>query len=514
MTDAIPLVARAHGFVSRTALIDDGGTLSYGELLARSARAAARLMQRAGERAGGRAATDLGGARVAFLVPPSIDYVVAQWGIWRAGGIAVPLCVTHPAPELAYVLDDAGVSCVVVHDELRARIADVAAARGLPLLSCEELDAEPATPAAGAAASLPGVEPTRSAMLLYTSGTTGKPKAVLSTHAMLAAQIESVVSAWAWTQDDRILHVLPLHHLHGVLNALCCALWSGACCELLPRFDPERVWTRLEASDGPTLFMAVPTIYAKLAQHWDEAEADRRTRMSAGCARLRLMVSGSAALPVSMLERWRALSGHTLLERYGMTEFGMGLGNPLRGERRPGCVGVPFPGIEVRLVDDAGREVPDETPGQIQVRGPGVFREYFGKPAATAEAFTDDGWFKTGDVAQRASGVYRILGRESVDILKTGGYKVSALEIEEALREHPAIAECAVVGVPDPEWGQRVAAAVVLHAGAKLDLAGLRAFCKERIAPYKCPSLLSVLDALPKNAMGKVQKPEVVKTFA
>jgi malonyl-CoA/methylmalonyl-CoA synthetase len=177
-------------------------------------------------------------------------------------------------------------------------------------------------------------------------------------------------------------------------------------------------------------------------------------------------------------------------------------------------VGTPFPGIEVRLVDEAGRDVPDDEPGQIQVRGPGVFREYFGKPAATAEAFTPDGWFKTGDVAQRSSGGYRILGRESVDILKTGGYKVSALEIEEALREHPAIAECAVVGVEDLEWGQRVGAAVVLHPGASLDLPALRAFCKERIAPYKAPSLLAVLAALPKNAMGKVQKPALSAAFS
>ena len=376
-------------------------------------------------------------------------------------------------------------------------------------MSCSEL-----THAAGTSvAALPRIGPERGAMLLYTSGTTGKPKAVLSTHAMLAAQIESVVAAWELCEGDRILHVLPLHHLHGVLNALCSVLWSGACCELVPRFDPERVWARLRALDGPTLFMAVPTIYAKLAQHWDEAAPAQRAQLSAGCARLRLMVSGSAALPVSMLERWRALSGHTLLERYGMTEFGMGLGNPLHGERRAGSVGAPFPGIEVRLVDEQGRAVPDDVPGQIQVRGPGVFREYFGKPAATAEAFTADGWFKTGDVAQRAAGVYRILGRESVDILKTGGYKVSALEIEEVLREHPAIAECAVVGVADAEWGQRVAAAVVLQAGSALELAELRAFCKERLAPYKAPSLLCVLVALPKNAMGKVQKPELVAAF-
>jgi malonyl-CoA/methylmalonyl-CoA synthetase len=499
-----PLIARARRFAARTALVDDDGALDYAGLLARSARAAERLLRRAG-------VSDLAGARVAFLVPPSIDYVVAQWGIWRAGGIAVPLCVTHPPPELAYVIGDAGASFVIAHDGLRERVAGVAAAHGVPLVSCSELGDTGGADASEA--GLPHVEPERGAMLLYTSGTTGKPKAVLSTHAVLAAQIRSVVEAWEWSEADRILHVLPLHHLHGVLNALCSALWSGACCELLPSFDAERVWTRLSAADGLTLFMAVPTIYAKLAQHWDEATPERRAQLSAGCARLRLMVSGSAALPVSMLERWRALSGHTLLERYGMTEFGMGLGNPLHGERRAGTVGVPFPGIEVRLVDEQEQSVADDVPGQIQVRGPGVFREYFGKPAATAEAFTADGWFKTGDVAQRAGGVYRILGRESVDILKTGGYKVSALEIEESLREHPAIAECAVVGVPDEEWGQRVGAAVVLHAGAALDLTELRAFCKERLAPYKAPSLLRILPTLPKNAMGKVQKPDLLPVF-
>ena len=225
------------------------------------------------------------------------------------------------------------------------------------------------------------------------------------------------------------------------------------------------------------------------------------------------MVSGSAALPVAVLERFAAISGHTLLERYGMTEFGMGLGNPLHGERRPGHVGVPFPGIDVRLVDEGGAAVADGEPGQIQVRGDGVFQHYFQKPEATRDAFTPDGWFKTGDVAVVDRGAYRILGRESVDILKTGGYKVSALEIEEALREHPAIRECAVVGVPDETWGQRIAAAVVLRDGTALELDALREWCKLRLAPYKAPSLLRVMQDLPRNAMGKVQKPELVRLF-
>jgi malonyl-CoA/methylmalonyl-CoA synthetase len=502
-TESIPLIARARAHEGRVALIDDERSLRYGELLAASERAARALLA-----AGG--VPDLAGARVAFLVPPGCAYVIAQWGIWQAGGIAVPLCVSHPAPELAYTIDDSGASLLVAPASLRSTLQPLAGERDLPLLGCDELEA----PATGAQRPLPAVPPERGAMLLYTSGTTGKPKGVLSTHAILAAQIESIVQAWAWDEGDHILHALPLHHLHGVVNALCAALWSGACCELLPRFDAERVFERIAAGRGLSLFMAVPTSYARLLALAERASPERRAAFAAGCRALRLMVSGSAALPVALFERWRELCGHSLLERYGMTEFGMGLGNPLHGERLPGHVGVPFPGIEVRLCDEAGQAVPDGTPGRIQVRGPGLFAQYWQRPEATAAAFTADGWFETGDVGVRERGVHRILGRESVDILKTGGYKVSALEIEEALREHPAIRECAVVGVPDPEWGQRVAAAVLLHDGQALTLEQLRAFGKERLAPYKVPSLLRVVEDLPRNALGKVQKPDVTRWFA
>ena len=494
----IPLVAAAAGHASRSAIIADDGRYTYDDLLDQSARAATTLLA-------GR--DDLDESRVAFLAPPSMAHVVTQWGIWRAGGIAVPLCLQHPAPELEYTITDSDAEIVVAHPDWAERVRSIAERRGCRFLLTTELPSPGDAP-------LPPVGAARRAMLIYTSGTTNKPKGTVSTHAMVAAQVGALVEAWGWTGDDHILHVLPLHHVHGVVNVLCCALWSGARCEILPSFDVDRVWQRLAADDGITLFMAVPTIYARLIRAWNEADEQQQRSMSAGCRQLRLMVSGSAALPVSTLERWQTISGHTLLERYGMTEIGMALSNPLHGERRPGCVGTPLPGVDLRLVDEHDQLVYDGVPGQIQVRGPAVFTEYWRRPEATSESFTDDGWFLTGDVSVREDGVYRILGRESVDIIKTGGYKVSALEIEDVLRTHEEIDECAVVGVEDEEWGQRVAAVVVLREGGTLELEPLRTWSKQRLAAYKVPTLLKVLDELPRNPMGKVTKPDLMKLFS
>lgn len=226
---------------------------------------------------------------------------------------------------------------------------------------------------------------------------------------------------------------------------------------------------------------------------------------------MRLMVSGSAALPMTTLEKWKQISGHVLLERYGMTETGMILSNPLRGERRPGCVGAPLPRVEVKLMDEHGTQVADGTPGEVNVRGPAVFKEYWNRTEATAKAFRD-GWFRTGDVAVFENGMHRLLGRDSVDIIKTGGYKVSALEIEEVLRTHPRVAECAVVGVADPTWGERVCAALVLR-GREMTLEQLRAWAKERLASYKVPTRVVFVNELPRNAMSKVTKPAVRKLF-
>jgi malonyl-CoA/methylmalonyl-CoA synthetase len=447
---------------------------------------------------------DLLGERVAFLLPPGIPWIATLWGIWRAGGIAVPLALSSARPELEYYLSDAGVSTFVFDAATRAMAEPIASVQNIAALAYEEVQS-------GAEMQLPDVAIDRPAMIVYTSGTTNRPKGVVSTHANITSQISTLVEAWEWEAGDRTLLCLPLHHVHGIINVLSCALWSGAACELLTRFDANLVWERI-ADGALTVFMAVPTIYLRLISAWETASTERQVELSRAAAKLRLMVSGSAALPVSTLERWQKIAGHTLLERYGMTEIGMALSNPYRGERVPGSVGIPLPGVQVRLCGQNGELVPEGVPGEIEVRGPSVFSEYWNKPDATREAFRD-GWFRTGDTAVLENGVYRILGRTSIDILKTGGHKVSALEIEEVLLQHPAIAECAVVGVPDEEWGQRVAAAVVLRAGAALSLDELRTSARELLAAHKLPSRLLVLDALPRNAMGKVMKPAVTHLF-
>jgi malonyl-CoA/methylmalonyl-CoA synthetase len=491
------IIGRAGAVGGRIGIDGPHGQWSYGELAAASAALAAELLD-------GRA--DLDGARVAYLIDPGGAHVLALWAIWRAGGIAVPLAVSHPPAELEHVLTDSGAESVIVDAAQRDRLEALASALGIRLIAARgRASLDPVAPTGEPARALAD-DP---AIMLYTSGTTGRPKGVVHTHASVRAQCEMLVGAWGWSEADRTLLVLPLHHVHGLINVVLCALWVGARCDVLPRFDADETWRRIEAGTL-TVFMAVPTVYARLAAAWDEAGADRRARMTAGCRRMRLMVSGSAALPVTLLERWRTISDHTLLERYGMTELGMALSNPLDGERRPGHVGSPLPGVEVRLVDENARDVAAGEPGEILVRGPCLFREYWQRPGETRAAFTDS-WFRTGDIAILEDGAYRILGRRSVDILKSGGYKLSALEIENSLRENPAIVDCAVVGLPDSELGERVAAAVIMRDDTAPET--LRAWLRERIAPYKVPSVILRVDALPRNAMGKVMKPAVRSLF-
>jgi malonyl-CoA/methylmalonyl-CoA synthetase len=493
---ALPLAQRAALHADCVAIMDGRGNFTFGELLRVASNVAAHLLS---DKA------DLQETRVAFMVPASFDYVAVLWGIWLAGGVAVPLCVTHPPAEIDYVIGDSDAEIIVSHADYASNLHAIAGTRDIRFLLAEEAMAR-------AAVTMPVIDVGRRAMILYTSGTTSRPKGVVTTHQNIITQVTSLVDAWGWTADDHILHVLPLHHVHGIVNVLLCALWSGATCEILPTFDTETVWERFEGSDL-TLFMAVPTIYVRLIAAWESAAREQQKRMSKACAKMRLTVSGSAALPVSVFEKWRAISGHTMLERYGMTEIGMALSNPLAGQRRPGFVGMPLPGVVARLVDESGNEIFDEgQPGEIQIRGQNVFLEYWRKPDATRAAFRD-GWFCTGDVAVVEQGYYRILGRSSVDIIKTGGYKVSALEVEEVLRTHPAISECAVVGVEDAEWGQRVCAAVILKVGESLTLNDLRAWAKARLASYKAPTRLSCLDELPRNVMGKVTKPDVRDLF-
>jgi malonyl-CoA/methylmalonyl-CoA synthetase len=475
----------------RLAIVAADGMFTYGDLAVMAERVASGLLEAAGT-------GDLQEARVAFLVPSSFAYVAVQRGIWRAGGVAVPLAVSHPPAELEFVVRDSGASIVIASGRHADALDAIAAATSAHFLRTPDLLAgddekrwlSPFFAKNGDSHRFL----LRRALIVYTSGTTGKPKGVVTTHAQHQVQIDALLAAWEWTANDNALLVLPLHHVHGIVNVLGSALAAGARCEMLPQFEPDTAWSRL-ASGEVTVFSAVPTIYYRLIAAWDAAPPAVQRAWSDGARRARLMMSGSAALPPRTLERWREITGHTLLERYGMTETGMILSNPLHGERRPGTVGAPLPGVEIRLAD-----------GEIEVKGPGVFSEYWQRPDDTRDAFRD-GWFRTGDVAVLEDGAYRLLGRTSTDIIKTGGYKVSALEIEDAAREHPAVADCAMVAAHDEEWGERVRAFVELRPGQSLTLDELRDSLRERLAPYKLPRELHVVDALPRNAMGKVNKP-------
>jgi malonyl-CoA/methylmalonyl-CoA synthetase len=504
----LPIIDRASTFGGRTAIVAPEGSFSFRDLTRAADVVAARLLAGGG---------DLEGERVCFLAPPGWVYAAVQWGIWRAGGVAVPLAVSHPPAELAHVIDDADPVALIVHPDLVESIAAAAGSRTLTRVGPGDLEVDRAGDVGTQRRGVfPELATDRPAMILYTSGTTGRPKGAVISHANIQAQVESLSRAWGWSAADRTLLHLPLHHVHGIVNVLTCALWNGAVCEIMPIFRPVEVWRRLAMRDV-TVYMAVPTVYARLIDAWDAAGAAERIAWSEGARACRLMVSGSAALPVQTLERWEAITGHRLLERYGMTEIGMALSNPLDGERRAGFVGHPLPGVEVRLADERDVAASPGSPGEIQVKGPTVFGGYWRRPGETAGAFTADGWFRTGDLAVVEDGAYRILGRASVDILKTGGEKISALEIEDVLRSHARVADCAVVGVADVEWGERVCAAVVPRHGSghgELSEAELRTFVKSRLAPYKVPKHFILVPDLPRNAMGKVTKPAVRELFA
>jgi malonyl-CoA/methylmalonyl-CoA synthetase len=492
----LPLIACARTHANSVAFRAATTARTYQNLLDHSAKLAAALL---GEE------KDLNETRVALLVSPGFGYAAAQWAIWRAGGIKVPICLSATEPEWEYALTDSDVSILMADSTMATKIAPLCAKLGVRLMNIDSITTAPV-------GKLPEISPERRAMILYTSGTTSKPKGVVTTHANIQAQIESLVQAWEWSAADRIPMFLPLHHIHGIINITGCALWSGATIEPFAKFDAAAIFDRVRI-DAYTVFMAVPTIYVKLIQALEAASPADRAAIVGGFARMRLMVSGSSALPASVHEQWMALTGQKLLERYGMTETGMAISNPYHGERRPGAVGLALPGVEVRLKTEAGVIIArEDEPGEIQVRGPGVFRAYWNRPEASAESF-DDGWFRTGDMAIRERGYYRIMGRLSVDIIKSGGYKLSALEIEAALLEHPQIRECAVIGLPDDTWGEAVTAVVVLKNATSLELPALREWCKSRLSVYKIPQRLRAVKELPRNAMGKVTKPAVRALF-
>lgn len=493
----ITLIENAFNHLDRIAISDNNQNYTYQQLLDASQKIAVTLLEDK---------KDLNEARIAFIVAPSFEYACIQWGIWRAGGIAVPLCVKYRFDAIKYVIEDVQAEAVVFSYGYRALIEPLFQDFELRRISIEAvmLSVEKEK------LRLPQISLDRRGMIIYTSGTTGRPKGVVSTHKNIEAQIKSLVTSWEWTKEDHILNILPLHHVHGIINVLSCALWSGACCEFLEKFEAKKVFD-VFCRQEVDLFMAVPTIYYRLIHYWKELTAADQQKITASFKDFRLMVSGSAALPISTLEEWEKISGHTLLERYGMTEMGMAISNPYRGNRKPGHIGVALAGVTIRIADENNRTVVDGISGEIQVKGPNVFKEYWGKPYETEGSFID-GWFKTGDIAVFEKGSYKILGRNSVDIIKSGGYKISALEIEEVLRRHPAIEDCAVVGIPDEEWGEIIGASLIMTRDQE-NTTAIKEWLKDRLSGYKIPRKYLIQTDLPRNVMGKVTKKALQKIF-
>ncbi|WP_416475275.1 acyl-CoA synthetase [Streptomyces sp. LKA04] len=443
--------------------------------------------------AAGAAAGRIGTARrVAVWATPAMETAVAVVAALLAGVPAVPLNPRSGDGELAHILSDSGPTLVLAPPDAELPPA---------LAALERVDVD--VRAAGPVPEDRAAEGDP-ALVVYTSGTTGPPKGAVIPRRALASTLDALADAWRWTGDDVLVHGLPLFHVHGLVLGVLGPLRRGGSVRHLGRFSPEGV--ARELNDGATMLFGVPTMYHRIAE-----ALPGDPELAKALAGARLLVSGSAALPVHDHERIAAATGRRVIERYGMTETLMNTSVRADGEPRAGTVGVPLPGVELRLVEEDGTPVGErdgESVGEIQVRGPNLFTEYLNRPDATAAAFTPDGFFRTGDMAVRdPDGYVRIVGRKATDLIKSGGYKIGAGEIENALLEHPQVREAAVTGEPDPDLGERIVAWIVpADPGAPPILEALAGHVAARLAPHKRPRAVRYLDALPRNDMGKIMK--------
>ncbi|CAG0888725.1 unnamed protein product [Cyprideis torosa] len=476
--------------------------------------------------------------RVCLLCPHDSSFPLALLAIWWSGSVAVPLSPLFPPSQLEYYLRDSQAGLVITTKALSSQIEAVAKGLKIPLFRLpSQLQQIEERFAKDEPVSVSPTDKNGPALILYTSGTTGPPKGALHSHATLQGSLDALTSAWKRSQEDVVLHTLPLDHMHGLANVLLNSLYVGGRCVMHSKFDPAQVWRSLLGQDeqGVNLYMAVPTIYKKLIDHYEtdglgKEEADVREKLKNN---IRLFISGSSALPVPIFGRWEEISGHRILERYGMTEIGMGLSNPVDGPRVPGTVGTPLPGMSFQIAHVSPGDGSYETiaegsseegifvgvgregeGGELIVRGPSVFLEYWRKPSVTKKEFLRDGWFRTGDTATvtKEDRYVKILGRTSVDMIKSGGYRLSALEVESHLLEHPQVAEAVVFGLPDPTWGQKVVAMVKQVEGQKeeLTLTLVKDWLRDRLPSYSLPSVLLLVDKIPRNALGKVNKKELM----
>lgn len=463
--------------------------LTYREL-AEAAGALAGRLAAAGPGTGLR--PDAGPGRVALWAAPTLETAVGAVAALLAGMPVVPLNPRTGERELAHIVADSAPFAVLAgpDDELPAALEALERV-DIPVSG---VTATPLPPEAG---------PDSPALIVYTSGTTGPPKGAVLPRRAIATTLDALQDAWQWSADDVLVHGLPLFHVHGLILGILGPLRRGGQVRHLGRFTPEGV--RRELTGGGTMLFGVPTMYHRLAEALDDDP-----ELAKALAGARLLVSGSAALPLPDHERIAAATGRRVIERYGMTETLMNTSVRVDGEPRPGTVGVPLRGVSLRLVEEDGTEITaldGETIGEIQVRGDNVFTEYLNRPDATAAAFDGD-WFRTGDMAVRdADGQVRIVGRKATDLIKSGGYKIGAGEIENVLLDHPGVREAAVTGEPDPDLGERVVAWIVAADPQAPPSAGdLTAHVASQLAPHKRPREVRFLDVLPRNDMGKIMK--------
>jgi len=460
--------------VSATDIADavtiDGAVLSRSDLVGAATSVAERVA---------------GASRVAVLATPTASTVLAITGCLIAGVPFVPVPSDVGAAERRHMLTDSGAQAWLGPEPDESE--------GLPHI--------PVRLHARSWHRYPEPRPEATAMVIYTSGTTGAPKGVVVSRQAIAADLDALTQAWQWTADDVLVHGLPLFHIHGLVLGLLGSLRVGNRFVHTGKPTPAG-YAQACAEAGGTLFFAVPTVWSRVVADQAAAQALRSAR---------LLVSGSAALPVPVFDRLAELTGHRPIERYGASESLITISTRAEGERRPGWVGLPVAGVQTRLLDDNGDAVPQdgETVGKLQVRGPTLFDGYLNRPEATAEAFDADGWYRTGDVAVVDSeGMYRIVGRESVDLIKSGGYRVGAGEIETSLLGHPGVQEASVVGLPDEDLGQRIVAYVV--GSADLNTDELINYVAQELSVHKRPREVRIVDALPRNAMGKVLKKQLL----
>ncbi|MGW2722025.1 acyl-CoA synthetase [Streptomyces sp. NPDC001492] len=462
----------------RVALRFGDRSLTYAELATATGALAARLPP---------------GGRVAVWATPTLETAVAVVAVLRAGAAAVPLNPKSGGKELGHILSDSAPSVVLAApgDELPSPVRDL-----------ERLDVDVTGTGSTALALL--IDDEDPALIVYTSGTTGPPKGAVLPRRAIATTLDALADAWQWTGDDVLVHGLPLFHVHGLVLGILGPLRRGGSVRHLGRFSTEGV--ARELNEGATMLFGVPTMYHRIAGALSE-----EPELAKALGRARLLVSGSAALPVHDHERIAAATGRRVVERYGMTETLMNTSVRADGEPRAGTVGVPLPGVELRLVEEDGTAITSydgETVGEIQVRGPNLFTEYLNRPDATAAAFTADGFFRTGDMAVlEPDGYVRIVGRKATDLIKSGGYKIGAGEIENALLEHAGVREAAVTGEPDADLGERIVAWVVpVDPQSPPDAEELADHVAGRLAPHKRPRVVHYLESLPRNDMGKIMK--------